>query len=230
LFCGNIGFVFFQPSAFAAMPDQTETPYEKNTRLQYEALGRFVEQFEMMVNEVREISLERLLEGLDDHQKGGLIEIAFHHSVMTAKPLFDIMRAILADALNIPAHPHYKDRAIFKEVLGHIEKEYSFLYNKRNDLLHGTWFIGYYYSQDPEAAEFILQRYKTSADGLIRAKKLPKNAHELLSLADRCSEVRTWLAQIEICFTHAKVNISEIFEKNGKEWLLATRMTTLPKK
>jgi len=108
------------------MPDQTETPYEKNTRLQYEALGRFVEQFEMMVNEVREISLERLLEGLDDHQKGGLIEIAFHHSVMTAKPLFDIMRAILADALNIPAHPHYKDRAIFKEVLGHIEKNIAF--------------------------------------------------------------------------------------------------------
>jgi hypothetical protein len=32
--------------------------YEKNTSAQYEALGRFVENFEMMVNDVREICID----------------------------------------------------------------------------------------------------------------------------------------------------------------------------
>lgn len=38
------------------MPPTNEASYQKNTKEQYEMLGRFVEAFELMVNEVREIA------------------------------------------------------------------------------------------------------------------------------------------------------------------------------
>jgi hypothetical protein len=37
--------------------------YEKNTSAQYDALGRFVENFEMMVNDVREICIDQFAAG-----------------------------------------------------------------------------------------------------------------------------------------------------------------------
>src|ERR1700730_4099177 len=74
------------------MPD-TEKPktYEKNTKEQYEALGRFVEAFEAMVNEVRESTIA-LIERDGKHRR--LIEIVLHHQVLTAKPLYEIFRAV----------------------------------------------------------------------------------------------------------------------------------------
>src|SRR5258707_5279501 len=100
------------------------TAYEKNTRAQYEALGLFVESFEMMVNEVREICIERLCSGLGGSERERLTEIPFHHQAMTAKPLFDIMRAIIAEIVNIPTNFHYANRGTFKSVLGCLEGEY----------------------------------------------------------------------------------------------------------
>jgi outer membrane protein assembly factor BamD (BamD/ComL family) len=51
--------------------------YEKNTSAQYEALGRFVEAFEAMVNEARENAIQ-LIER--DPHHGRLVAIALHHS------------------------------------------------------------------------------------------------------------------------------------------------------
>jgi hypothetical protein len=116
-----------------------ETAYEKNTRAQYEALGRFVEAFENMVGEVREANIDLLS---NTGQRGYLVQIAFHHQSLTAKPLFEIMRAIIAEVVSRRAHSEYENREIFSEILGYIEGAYEDLANMRNTLLHGTWFIG----------------------------------------------------------------------------------------
>ena len=60
----------------------------------YEALGRFVEAFESMVHETRSIAIRLLSDGKNTYHHD-LIEIAFHHNCMTAKPLFEIFRAIV---------------------------------------------------------------------------------------------------------------------------------------
>jgi hypothetical protein len=162
------------------------TEYQRNVSAQYEALGTFVECFELMVNEAREVCIESICNSIGSGERLGLIEISFHHQVMTAKPLFDIMRAIIAEIVNEEGSRHYADRAVFKDVLTHIANEYNFLYWKRNDLLHGTWFIGYTGENDPTASQFEVRKYKTTKNGLERATKLPKNATELLTLASRC--------------------------------------------
>jgi hypothetical protein len=207
--------------------------YQRNVSAQYEALGTFVECFELMVNEAREVCVESIRNSIGSGERLGLIEISFHHQVMTAKPLFDIMRAIIAEIVNEEGSRHYADRAVFKDVLTHIANEYNFLYWKRNDLLHGTWFIGYTGESDPTASQFEVRKYKTTKNGLERATELPKNATELLTLASRCDETRTWIGVVGHC-VQDKLSISEFFKSDNKEWKLflteGSAGTTLPKK
>jgi hypothetical protein len=72
--------------------------YNKNTQEQYEALGRFVVAFEAMVNEVRDCSINLLL---TEDEVSALVDIAFHHPVLTAKPLFEIFRALIVEFLSV---------------------------------------------------------------------------------------------------------------------------------
>jgi hypothetical protein len=215
------------------MPPTNESNYEKNTKEQYEALGRFVEAFELMVNEVREVCIERICTGVGSSEREHLVEISFHHQAMTAKPLYDIMRAIIAELVNKPTSRHHADNAKIKALLGHIEGEYNHLYNKRNELLHGTWLIGYVSADDPDASEFLIRKYKTSADGLVAAKELPKNAPELLTLRDRCAAVRNWIGHVDFCLQDGHA-LSEFFKCDDKTWFFrfseASNWTTLPKR
>jgi hypothetical protein len=213
-------------------PGADDEAYRKNTKEQYEALGRFVEAFEAMVNEVREICIESICHSVGSGEREHLVEISFHHQSMTAKPLFDIMRAIIAEIVSLEDNPNYNDREVFRDVLRHIEKEYSELYWKRNDLLHGTWLIGYVSNDDPNASRFDIRRYKTTADGLTRTMQLPRNAEELLALASRCDEARTWIGTVGFCLQD-RLSINEFFRKENKEWKLflteGSPGTTLPK-
>jgi hypothetical protein len=215
------------------MPPTNPEELIKNTTEQYAALGRFVEAFELMVHEVREICIERICAGIGGSERERLIEIPFHNQSMTAKPLFDTMRAIIAEIVNVETSPHYADRATFKKVLSCIETEYNHLYNKRNELLHGTWLVGYTSFDDPNAKEFRIRKYKTTADGLADVQ-LPKNVPELLDLVARCDDARMWLGHIEFCLQDT-VPIHEFFRQTpGEPWkfFLTSRDggTTLPRK
>jgi hypothetical protein len=214
------------------MPPTNEEELKKNTTEQYAALGRFVEAFELMVNEVREICIERVCDGIGSSERERLVEISFHHQSMTAKPLFDIVRAIIAEIVNVPSSPHYADRGTFKKVLSCVETEYNHLYNKRNELLHGTWMVGYVSQDDPGAKEFVVRKYKTTAAGLARAE-LPKNATELLDLVTRCDDAQMWLGHIDVCL-QGKISISDFFKQDGQVWKFFINAesagTTLPRK
>jgi hypothetical protein len=221
------------PMPYLPIPKTNDETYAKNTKEQYEALSHFVEAFELMVNEVREICIERVCSGTGSSERMQLVEISFHHQSMTAKPLFDIMRAIIAEIVNAETSPYYVERTMFKDMLSHIEKEYSALYWKRNDLLHGTWLIGYVGYDDPDASWFDVRKYRTTADGLKRATELPKSAAELSTLTTRCDDTRTWLGHVDFCLQD-KTSITEYFKREGKEWkffpTLGSVGTTLPRK
>src|SRR5690242_9753533 len=80
------------------MSDSAEpTAYQRNVKEQYEALGRFVEAFEAMASEVREGVIEFLSR---DGRHRWLIATALHHQNLTAKPLFDILRAAMMEIIN----------------------------------------------------------------------------------------------------------------------------------
>jgi len=233
------------------MPRIDPEAYTKNTKEQYEALGRFIEAFEMMIEEIRGISVDCIrrtvcqekIEKPDDKswdewneeilREVLILEIPFHHQGATAKPLFDTMRAIIAEIVNVKSSPYYEERGTYKALLGHIEAEFNSLSWKRNDLLHGTWRIGYVDFDDPTASTFDIRRYKLTAEGMKRAPSLPKDAGALLDLRDRCNATRDWLAHLDGCL-RAKQSLSTYFRMEGREWKLFITPdsvgTTLPKK
>ena len=138
------------------MTKANEESYIRNTKAQYEALGRFVEAFESMVEETRASSIDILAQD-EGHRK--LVNVSLHHSALSAKPLFEIMRALFAELLKRPdLNLETKDRETFSGVLSDIAGEYSVLTNVRNNLLHGTWYIGYSSSDDRKLWDFHRQQ------------------------------------------------------------------------
>ena len=236
------------------MPPTNEQAYQKNTKEQYEMLGRFIEAFELMINEVREICVSLAAR---DKRSGALVETILHYHTFTAKPLFDTLRALVAEAINdtfqeyedrangkqnaeppLLTDPHgnvismtVKDRDTLFGVLAFLFRYYDDLANQRNDLLHGTWYVGYVSNDDPDSTEFFIRRFKPTKQGLYPVTKLPKTAGELKDLVKRCELVRGWLAYLG-CVLKGQRPIGDVFEFSGGTWWLNAlpgQKTTLPK-
>src|SRR3954471_24774828 len=102
-----------------------------------------------MVDEARQMCAD-ILASDGVHRK--LINVALHHPSQTAKPVFEIMRALIVDLVKQPERNiTVKDRDSFNGVLAEIAAEYFSLLSVRNTLLHGTCFVGYVSSDDPDA-------------------------------------------------------------------------------
>jgi hypothetical protein len=186
----SVNSVMFPPE------DDPPTEYDFNRKNQYAALGRFVEAFERMVHETRESCIELILRG--GNASMNLVEIAFHHPAMTAKPLFEILRAMIAEIIKNPAASVYADRNEYTQVIKQINKEYIDLVNKRNNLLHGTWFIGYSSPDDPYSEKFRIRKFRTTGDGLEQLE-LPTDVTELDELTIRCVATGDWIALVCAC-------------------------------
>ena len=88
-------------------PKDQPSPVDKKIKEQYEELGRFVVAFEDMVNDVRELCIF-ILAGFNSSQQT-FVSVALHHQALTAKPLFEIMRALVAEvAKDNDARKRYK--------------------------------------------------------------------------------------------------------------------------
>jgi hypothetical protein len=211
---------------YLRMPPTIDDAYNANTKAQYEALGRFVEAFEAMVNETRSASIS-ILSRASAH--ANLLDVVFHHSALSAKPLFEIMRALVADFLKQPSlKVAIKDRDTFFGVMADIATEYSHLANTRNSLLHGTWYVGFISYDNPNADNFILNKYKPTKGGLSKEESLPTDAFELLALTDRCRKTRNWIAFVQSCLplSYQHDIIAETFQFMNGRWHLTFKDTT----
>lgn len=235
--------LFFAHLELRTMLEGIQPEALNNAKEQYQALGFFVAAFESMVEEVRGSCVQILRRDTDRetiHRR--LLEVPFYHRSMTAGPLFDILQALIADILKDSKfrdehHISDKDREIFTGVLGRINGEYTELSSKRNNLLHGTWFIGYSSAEDAVAERFHIKRYTTSAEGLIAVKEMPKTAPELIALGRRCNSVRQWVSILMNCLPQQgkmpDFKIADRFRLEGKTWHhvhFSGSISTLPHK
>ncbi|MBX9773660.1 MAG: hypothetical protein K2Y71_04525 [Xanthobacteraceae bacterium] len=191
----------------------------KNTKDQYEALGRFVEAFEAMVDKARSVSVD-LLSRSAAHEN--LVTIALHHPVMTATPLFEIMRAMIMEILKEDRHPLHNDRQLYAAVLRQISTEYMDLVSTRNNLLHGTWFVGHVSLAGigvDEAKEFFIRKHKPTKDGLDQLD-LPKKPEELLKLVERCQKTGTWIVVLYTFLADHRDIRQAFYKENGTSYVL----------
>ena len=179
------------------MPDD-QTPRERQfqaqTKAQFESLGRFVQAFELMVEVTRTTNSFFLSRG--DPKLGQMTNVVLFHSSMTAWPLFEIMRGLYAQAAeNYPEFFDQNERSTLNQVMAYCATEYSKLLELRNNLLHGTWRIGWTSAEQQDFSEMLVHKFKGNKSGYALVD-LPKTAEELDAETRRCEALKDLLYQI----------------------------------
>ena len=97
------------------------------------------------------------------------------------------------------------------------------LANKRNNLLHGTWYVGYTGPEDLEAKEFYISKMAHRKDELAHIP-LPRTASELRDLTKRCEKTQAWISAVEMPFlvNAGASDLKHKFRHNGTTWTLLT--------
>jgi hypothetical protein len=203
---------------------------ERNRAAQFEALGRFVEAFEDMVDEARVLCMDIISHlgagpAPDQNLHRTMLHIVFYHQSLSAMPIFELTRAMIGQMLNDQEFRSrwgidHEDRSVFFEILKRVNADYQELTAIRNDLLHGNWSVGTPWDEDSDDSEFFLYKPKSNKDGFVgKRDDLPQTASELLQLSKRCEDVTHWLDVICDCLPmRATLKITECFQYNGQQW------------
>jgi hypothetical protein len=181
------------------MPDEThDKKYSRQTGEQFEALGRFVQEFEQLVDAVRTTSMHLLSSNSPKQQQ--LVNVVLFHKSLTAQPLFEIMRGLYAVFIKeFPERVSADDLEVINAVMRYCATEFSKLAQVRNDLLHGTWFIGWANEKQEDFSELQVHKFRVTKEGYEPAE-LPKSATELSQLTNRCQELGKLIWRIFAAF------------------------------
>ena len=195
--------------------ESREQKFDRQTKESFEHLGRFVQGFEFMVSSIRNGILNLTSKGTH-HQR--LMLIILSHGSLTAGPLVDIYRSLLAEIVN---DPQYKiddeTRLLTLDILSETDHEYRSLVTSRNDLLHGTWFIGWASGADNDFSGLSVSKFKASTKGFAVAPT-PKNIGELNVLIKRCKQLRDNMISLDMCFTIPEHHsVKSVFAKVEKK-------------
>lgn len=200
--------------------DETrEQRYARQTAEQYEALGRFVQAFELMVAAIRmACGFMTSDNSVKRQQKMNLI---FHHHTMSAWPLFEIYRALLLHILGddeIGATD--ADRKVASMVLRQEASAVEDLIKKRNALLHGTWFIGWASNDVEDFSEMSVHKFRVKPQGLVPTDGLPSSAKELELLSSECKRLQNTLFMLQaLTKSPDGVRIAANFYEVDGRWL-----------
>ena len=158
-----------------------EQRYHRKTKDSFAALGKFVQEFELMVESVRSGILSLI------GQTHSTV-IVLNHSSLTAWPLFEILRAVVADIVRNPDNKiDSKEGGAADAILKQISTDYSTLLGRRNDLIHGTWRIGWASADADNFSEIAVSKFKATASGLASVPP-PKDIAELEQLSRQCTD------------------------------------------
>ena len=168
------------------MDEEREARFKAQTCEQYEALGRFVQAFELMVDASRQALSMHL-----QSQNASLVYLTrmiFHHPALTAMPLFELYRAIVYTVVNELLPQCDESAALCKKLLSQVAKEYRELVETRNMILHGTPLVGFAGADQDDFSEMMIIKWGVGAQGW-KVYDTPKSAAELLEICSRCAKV-----------------------------------------
>jgi hypothetical protein len=184
---------------------------------QYTALGRFVTVFEDTVNLIRTATVGMLA---SDRRYGKLVNIAFHSSVMTAGPLFQVFRAIVGQIVTDEefGFPKQQGQDILS-VMNQIAGEFEAIQQTRNSLLHGTWEVGWCGEPGNGLAVFSVTKLKPSRTGLSRAE-VPSRPDELGEWAERCHAAQALIERVvQAVVTRPVPQPDTLFTRKDDLWI-----------
>lgn len=183
---------------------------------QFETLGRYVQDFEFMIHAVRSGCIGTVANG--SKGKFEYIQIAFNHSAMSANTLYEIYRAYIATALRGHlSHLPEKDKDALRSIMKDISKDFPKAVKNRNNLLHGTWYIGYGDGVSEPSPEVPVLKFKVTKGGIQSAPKL-SDIEALRALSSECRR----LTQIFFLLTAVLGNLgppTKFFKHEEGRWV-----------
>jgi hypothetical protein len=194
----------------------THHPCSPEMAEQHAALGRFVTLFEDTVHLIRTATVGMLSA---NRRYERLVNIAFHSTVMTAAPLFQVFRAVVGQiAMDEEFGVPRQQGQVILSVMNQVAAEFEVIQQTRNNLLHGTWEVGWCEDRGPELPVFSVTKLKPSRTGLSRAE-VPSRPGELGELADRCLAVQALIERVvQAVATRPVPDLDTLFTRGDEGW------------
>ena len=163
--------------------DERQLRYESQTKEQFEALGRFVQSFEQMVSAIRH-GLEMRLQ-CESSNMYYFTRMIFHHRALTAQPLWELYRGVVYIDVSEIRPTDQSDVTKFHSTLQVIGKEVISLIEQRNNIIHGTPYIGWASESQDEFSDLSIHKIGVSTKGH-KMYVTPKSAQDIFQLVARC--------------------------------------------
>jgi hypothetical protein len=163
-----------------------EEKYREQTQDWYAALGRFIIKFE----DVRD-KMETAIIMILDHD--GLRTQILAHALLadlTAYPLLQRFWSIVAELR--------KDDPDDLQILRDVSRRVQELIERRNDVLHRKWFIGYASPEQEDFSNVSSWKFKTTSRGT-EFKPLEYTAADLSALAEQADELAKMIFMMDAC-------------------------------
>jgi len=176
--------------------DQVDDPrreiFKQQTSESFAALGRYIQEFELMVDCIRTQCTSFL---------GGSVrsQIVFSHHAFTAQPLFDLYRALILNELsNNPAKILPKDQILARDLLNDLTAYIQNSVKVRNDIVHGTWRIGWASVDQTDFRDIAVHKLKLVKDGYKIVKPV-SSASDLDKEIEKIKHIHRLLSKLNGC-------------------------------
>jgi hypothetical protein len=200
------------------MPEEKRSAiFKAETTEQFASIGRFVQEFELLVDALRSFPVLYLSDGIPRRQR--LISIILHHQVMTAGPLMAIYRNMIFEMLTQEgAAQSQQEKDATRSVLRHICTRVQKLTETRNELLHGTWFIGWARAEETDSSTMSGRRLEGTKQGL-EERPLPETVAAMDALTEEARSVKDLVLRLQTCFYPKRRSVRGNFTQDGDHWL-----------
>jgi hypothetical protein len=180
--------------------EKKETRDEKRKRqtdATHAALGRYIEAFEQIVMWLRvgcsQLTCLTTRAPLNVKQQL-LMNVVFNHRCMTADNLASIYRALVGQIINDKDMTRFDGAEIktIEKVLTQFHNDFQEAVNKRNDYIHGTWFIGYGNAASEDWSNIGYLRGKATKEG-VKYIEGPKTADDIDAMTKECQRLSNYI-------------------------------------
>lgn len=160
--------------------------YTKQTNQQYALLGKFVNKFELMIYQLRESIKNNA--GLQDIRQQKISNIFLAEA--TANSLINIYRSIILLNPNLDKFTSTLISSLYKRTKD--------LISKRNEIIHGTYFIGWASQDDVEFSTSLGFKNKNKAIGVV-TEPLELNKENMQESINECEFLTNFYLRFSMC-------------------------------
>ena len=185
------------------MDEETQHKFDEQTEDLYAALGRFAVEFEHVCNYLRVIIMTILnKEGLKNEQ---VMQILL--ADLTAEPLRSLVVSLIPQT--------HKLSQTDKKIVSRILKNVQDLTKNRNDVLHGTWFIGWASVGETEFKNAPGLKFKKDKSGAA-TKSFNWTVGEFVELTEKATQLWGLLERLNGCIAFGfTIEKNFVFKDDG---------------